>query len=361
MMNDQRIRVCSFFSGIGFLDLGFENAGFEICFVNEYHQPFMNAYQFARRNKKPLMEPVYHNSTIEELVTKRKSAFTKIITEVARTELSMFIGGPPCPDFSVGGKNRGAEGDNGRLSQTYIDLVCKYQPTAFLFENVKGLWRTKRHREFYEALKTKLIARGYVLTERLTNALEFSVAQDRDRIFLLGVKKAFLRKKGFDDLTHFDWTENMQYPNARDLPKKNLLESNILPSPFPQNLTIQYWFEKNKVVTHPNAKHAFIPRAALSKFLNIDEGDDSRKSFKRLHRYRYSPTAAYGNNEVHIHPTQPRRISAAEALAIQSLPRSFHLPNHMTLTNMFKGIGNGVPYLLALGLAKSIKKQLLST
>ena len=94
----------------------------------------------------------------------------------------------------------------------------------------------------------------------------------------------------------------------------------------------------------------------LEKFQTVAEGDVSKKSYKRLHRYRYSPTAAYGNNEVHIHPTLPRRISVAEALAIQSLPKEFCLPPTMTLTDKFKTIGNGVPFLAACGLAKTIQK-----
>lgn len=49
-----------------------------------------------------------------------------------------------------------------------------------------------------------------------------------------------------------------------------------------------------------------------------------------------------------------RRISVAEALAIQSLPASFVLPETMSLTNMFKTIGNGVPYLASKALAQTI-------
>ena len=90
----------------------------------------------------------------------------------------------------------------------------------------------------------------------------------------------------------------------------------------------------------------------------IDEGDDSKKSYKRLHRWRYSPTVAYGNNEVHLHPYKIRRLSAAEAMALQTLPKEFELPDNMTLTNKFKTIGNGVPYLLAAGMAKTIKDYL---
>ena len=78
----------------------------------------------------------------------------------------------------------------------------------------------------------------------------------------------------------------------------------------------------------------------------IEEGDVSRKSFKRLHRWRYSPTAAYGNNEVHLHPYKVRRLSIAEVLAIQSVPPEFELPSNMSLTDMFKTVGNGVPVLM---------------
>ena len=86
----------------------------------------------------------------------------------------------------------------------------------------------------------------------------------------------------------------------------------------------------------------------------IAEGDTTRKSFKRLHRWRYSPTACYGNNEVHLHPYKIRRLSVSEAMAIQSLPREFILPRTMSLSAKFKTIGNGVPYLLSEAIAVTL-------
>ena len=77
-----------------------------------------------------------------------------------------------------------------------------------------------------------------------------------------------------------------------------------------------------------------------------------------MHRWRYSPTAAYGNNEVHLHPYKARRITVSEALAIQSLPKKFIIPADTTLTNMFKTVGNGVPYLAAKGVAETIYKYI---
>jgi len=125
-----------------------------------------------------------------------------------------------------------------------------------------------------------------------------------------------------------------------------------------ENLTVQYWFTKNNVRNHPNSGDIFQVRAGRTKMLQIPEGDTSRKSFKRLHRWRYSPTAAYGNNEVHLHPYETRRLSVSEAMAIQSLPAWFCLPEHMTLTDKFKVIGNGVPYLMALGIARAVNEFL---
>ena len=122
-----------------------------------------------------------------------------------------------------------------------------------------------------------------------------------------------------------------------------------------KELTIQHWFDKNQVLEHPNAEDFFRPKSGLSKMLEIPEGDTSRKSYKRLHRFRYSPTAAYGNNEVHLHPYKARRLSVSEVLAIQSMPPGFCFPKNMTLTDKFKTVGNGVPFLLANGIAESIK------
>ena len=92
----------------------------------------------------------------------------------------------------------------------------------------------------------------------------------------------------------------------------------------------------------------------MEKYITIPEGESRGKSFKRLHRWRYSPTAAYGNNEVHLHPYLPRRISVAVALAIQSLPEWFELPQNISLPSKFKMVGNGVPYLLSYGIASEL-------
>jgi len=365
-------KIFSFFSGVGFLDLGFEKEDFEIVYVNELHKPFLEGYQYAR-NKLGMQVPVYgyHNGSITDFQEPPLRTHLSKLVRQSRVNDSLvgFIGGPPCPDFSIGGKNKGRHGDHGKLSHTYIELICRHKPDFFLIENVKGLWQTKRHREFYDELKLLLKDAGYNTTERLINAIEYGVPQDRERIILFGFRSSLIKTNSHgtdapqsNEIQGFPWLQFVKYPDgaafsyawARTSP---FSEGNQSPCPsnIPQELTVEHWFRRNDVENHENSKHHFTPRAGLFRFLSVDEGDDSRKSFKRLHRWRYSPTAAYGNNEVHLHPYKPRRITVAEALAIQTLPKAFSLPSDMTLSNMFKAVGNGVPYLAARMLARSLR------
>jgi DNA (cytosine-5)-methyltransferase 1 len=342
-------KIFSFFAGSGFLDLGFENSGFNVVYVNELFSPFMAAYRYSR-NVLNLASPEYgyhhgEEADVSKLLESEKEQHLLELVKDSRKSTSLvgFIGGPPCPDFSVGGKNRGEYGDNGKLSASYVELICRCLPDFFLFENVKGLWRTKKHRLFFESLKLQLQKAGYVLTERLINAIEYGVPQDRERIILIGFKRALVDDLGIKLSNRnllpegiFPWIRNILYSKEQvfSLPwsqRHPFRENSILPCPdcILQELTVEYWFTKNDVKNHPNAQQYFQPRAGIKKIASVDEGDDSYKSYKRLHRWRYSPTACYGNNEVHLHPYKTRRISVAEALAIQSLPAQFALPDSL--------------------------------
>lgn len=360
-------KVFSFFSGSGLLDLGFEAEGFDVSFVNEKFTPFLDAYKYTRQQPAltdalnlPDVEATYSNSSIEDILRDPETDnFLELVTLAKQKGLVGFIGGPPCPDFSVGGKNRGAEGEKGQLTKTYVDLICQHKPDFFVLENVKGLMRTKKHKAFLDEQLAQLKKAGYEFRVEILNAISFEVPQDRDRVIILGLlKKRFLGAKKI--LAKLNWGEVYDRETILSMswPKRSkFVEDGYLPPPnnIYLHLTAEHWFKSNDVDNHPNSKHHFIPRAALPKFQVVEEGDTDKKSYKRLHRWRYSPTAAYGNNEVHLHPNKARRLSAAESLAIQSMPKEFVLPPNMTLSNMFKTIGNGVPFLMGRAIARAVK------
>ncbi|HEY9652170.1 MAG TPA: DNA cytosine methyltransferase [Coleofasciculaceae cyanobacterium] len=375
-------KLFSFFAGCGFLDLGFELSGFDIVYVNEIHPSFIEAYRYSRQQLQcPSPQYGYHQGEkgdITQLTQGEQALRLRHLIQDARrsTDLVGFIGGPPCPDFSIGGKNRGSEGDHGQLSACYIELICQQRPDFFLFENVKGLWTTHKHRAFFNTLKYKLQQSGYILTERLINSIEYGVPQNRERIILIGFRDDLIKDKGIRiQQSHKVLPEGVFPWNSQTLYSKEKVFSYPWPSTAPfkadseltcphgivPELTVEYWFKKNDVVNHPNSQHHFQPRSGIKRFASVDEGDDSKKSYKRLHRWRYSPTACYGNNEVHLHPYKVRRLSVAETLAIQSLPKGFALPDTMSLTNMFKTVGNGVPFLASRAIARTILDFLNTT
>lgn len=199
--------IFSFFTGAGFLDLGFESQGFESKLINESHHPFIEGFNHGIDSLGIKSSPSIHHCSISEFVegTSSLPSFSKSSAPLG------FIGGPPCPDFSVAGKQRGRKGDNGKLTGSYAELICRRKPSWFLLENVKGLWRTKKHREFYDEICRNFIANGYCLTHRLVNSLEYGVPQDRERIILLGFKKGILGKRsaGFLSDAEFPWEENL--------------------------------------------------------------------------------------------------------------------------------------------------------
>lgn len=364
-LTSQKIPILSFFTGAGFLDIGFIQAGFDIIWSNEHNQSFVNGYSNG-------MSTLFSNSH-NDLKINTNSIVELGPNQIAkesfhntpRPELFGVIGGPPCPDFSVGGKNRGREGDNGKLSQVYVNRITELQPTFFLFENVPGLFRTKKHREFFEQIMLQLQSR-YFVTYRILNALHFGVPQDRERVFIVGLHRKWARRhlhlKGpAMESFWFPWPYNEKFDNAKkrfSWPEESPFGANpIKPSGIPDELMVNRAIGDFEEISRlPNGLEGFVPKSL--KFPIIDEGDVSRKSFKRLHRYKYSPTAAYGNNEVHLHPFFPRRITVREALRIQTVPDEYELPSDMTLTSKFKTIGNGVPVNMAFVVAQAFANLL---
>lgn len=105
----------------------------------------MDVYKYARQNMN-LKEPRYgyYCGDINDLLKKeKKKELLSYINADRKNEMIGFIGGPPCPDFSVAGKNEGINGDNGKLTNSYKRAILLYEPDFFIFENVKGLWITK--------------------------------------------------------------------------------------------------------------------------------------------------------------------------------------------------------------------------
>jgi C-5 cytosine-specific DNA methylase len=168
--------LLSFFSGAGFLDLGFIGAGFDIAWSLEADAKICDAHNFGMlshfraaklRTKPPIID------FPEAIQNKGPRA---IVREAAGLVFGNgdfgVVGGPPCPDFSIGGKNRGEGGERGRLTRIFVERICELEPIFFLIENVKGLVSTRKHRQFLFGELWKLEEKGYAVDLKLLNALD---------------------------------------------------------------------------------------------------------------------------------------------------------------------------------------------
>ena len=354
--------IFSFFSGCGLLDLGFEDF-FDIKFISDVSQSYLKGYVYAR---KKFQKPEYGmfsgiNGDITNLLKQELSTMQYLLEDCKENYKTVgFVGGSPCPDFSVAGKNKGFHGDNGKLTDSFLQLIVQCKPHFFVLENVKGLVSNPKHNLFYEAVKRQFEIAGYTLSENIISALDYGVPQDRKRIILIGFLNDYLQDHSLS-IDSLNWRTNALY-NSSAFERRcwsitqPFVENSVRECPpnIVKELTAQYWWNKNQVDTHENGKDSFKPRKIQHVLETVDEGDTNRKYYKRLHRWRYSPTVCYGNNEVHLHPYKTRRLSVAESMALQSLPANFTLPPEMSFTDKFKTISNGVPYLAAKAIAGMI-------
>ena len=94
-MEIMQVEIFSFFAGLGLLDLGFENAGFNVAFVNELDQNFLRAYQYARCKNGTTPKYGYNTGDIRTLLNNQvwKNIFNDYSNR--KNKLIGFIGGPP--------------------------------------------------------------------------------------------------------------------------------------------------------------------------------------------------------------------------------------------------------------------------
>ena len=165
-----KLKIASFFSGAGGLDLGFEKAGFEIVYANEYDKAIWETY---RKN--------FPDTQLD-----RRSIIDINVEEVP--DCDGIIGGPPCQSWSEAGAMRGIDDHRGQLFFNFMDILKHKQPYFFLAENVSGML-ADRNSEAFQNIKHRFDDCGYILEAELLNASDFGVPQDRKRIIFVGYRK----------------------------------------------------------------------------------------------------------------------------------------------------------------------------
>ena len=336
----------SLYSGAGGLDLGFFRAGFEPIWANDIDADAVMTY----------------NRTFQGLGAQH----TAVVGDVRRQTLpdrhtaELVIGGPPCQGFSVAGK-MDPNDPRSRHVWDFLGVVRHVDPHAFVMENVMGLAINQRWEGLRQALiETAETELGYRTTLFTLRASHFGVPQNRDRMFLVGIKDGAA-------VTPVPVTADSP-PTVRDALRKlpaygapgndTLCTAKVTPARKPVLRKSPYagmLFNGQGRPLNLDAPATTLPATMggnRTPIIDQDELDSGEPCWVlNYHRHLWAGGAPYKRI-----PKRLRRLTLEEAAAIQTFPPEMQWSGR--LSSQFKQIGNAVPPQLAFHVALSVKAAL---
>lgn len=109
-------------------------------------------------------------------------------------EIDIFVGGSPCQSFSLVGKQRGLSDTRGTLFYEFERLVSQIKPKVFIFENVKAVLSNDEGKT-WETMQNIFDNLGYDWKMQILNAKNYGIPQNRERIFVVGIRKDLDKKE----------------------------------------------------------------------------------------------------------------------------------------------------------------------
>lgn len=308
------MKVCSLFSGIGGIDLGFMQAGFKIVWANEFDRDAARTYR--------------HNFGNEHLVEKdiRKVDVSTI------PDFDVLVAGFPCQPFSILGKQRGFEDSRGMLFYEIERVVKAKRPQVIFLENVANLIEHDDGKTFLTVYNT-LVPYGYSFRYRVMDAIDYgNVPQHRTRIFIV----AFLDN---DKCERFEFPEKI---------KRTAKLNDIINRSEKHDKSYYYtkateYFEKlNKVVKDKQALY------------RIFESGVSAKPYYVCPTLVASMGAFMHRVPVVRDDYGVRMITPYECLALQGFPKDYRFTK-IPMANTYKQCGNSVVVPVIKRIAENIR------
>ncbi|UXO88831.1 DNA (cytosine-5-)-methyltransferase [Bacillus safensis] len=198
-----KFKVMSLFSGIGAFEVALRNIGadFEMVGFSEIDKYAIKSYC------------AIHN--VDESLNYGD------VSKIDKSKLPDFdilVGGSPCQSFSLAGHRKGFEDARGTLFFQYVETLKEKQPKYFIFENVKGLINHDKGNTL-NIMTSAFSEVGYRIDMELLNSKYFKVPQNRERIFIVGIRE--------DIIENDQWFINNTRNDVLSKGKKRLKELKI--------------------------------------------------------------------------------------------------------------------------------------
>jgi DNA (cytosine-5-)-methyltransferase len=331
------LKVIELFAGAGGLALGLEKAGFETIGLVEFDKSAAETLKYNRPNWNVIHDDIANISSqdLEEYFNIKKG------------ELDLLSGGAPCQSFSYAGKRLGLEDTRGTLFYHYALFLEKLQPKMFLFENVKGLTSHDKGKT-YKTILSVFEEEGYEVQSRVLNAWDYGVAQKRERMIMVGIRKDLINNISFE------------YPKAHNY--KPVLRDILLDCP--PSVGAQYGEDKRKIfeLVPPGGYWRDIPEEIAKPYMKStwNMGGGRTGILRRMSLDEPSLTVLTSPSQKQTercHPLEARPFTVRENARIQSFPDDWEFQGGVGA--QYRQVGNAVPVLLAYEIGKKIKESLV--
>lgn len=328
------MKLISLFSGCGGLDLGFEQAGFEIPIANEFDSTIWATYEANHPNTKLLRKDL-----------------RRIDAKEFPNNIDGIIGGPPCQSWSEAGAQRGIKDERGMLFYDYIRVLEEVQPKFFLAENVSGML-SATHSKAVENIVSTFLGCGYDVSITMVNAKDYGVAQERKRVFYVGFRK--------DLNIQFDFPYGSTEDDLKKLTLRDIiwdLQKTAVPAG-PKNYRNPEAVNNNEFFTGTFSP-IFMSRNRVKGW--HEQGYTVQASGRQCQLHPQAPKMVYwGKNDYRFVKGKEhlyRRMTIREIARLQGFPDAFRFIYNNT-NDAYKMIGNAVPVNLAFEIACAIRDTL---
>ena len=371
-MKTNQPTVISLFCGIGGLDLGFVEEGFNIVWANDFLPEAVQSYSLNFSHS-----PVLGNINEIDLASMPNTA-------------DVIIGGPPCQSFSLVGV-RNPDDPRGQLVFRFLQIVKEKKPRVFLMENVPGISSSSINgKNLLEYLTEEFANCGYHVKKLALNANDYMVPQLRKRVLLIGSLDNLINRPDpvafARNCYDIDWHKynigaraaigDLGSPSQRnerssysDFPpssfasimrRKGLETVSLHEMPRMSDTDLRY-----VQCIPPGGNYQDIPNEiATGRVLNFKKTGGRTTTYGRLHpdnpSYTINTYFRRPNVGCNFHYEEARLITPREAMRFQSIPDHFEIVKCSQDTRNSL-IGNAVPPFLARALAWEIKKSLVTS
>ncbi len=305
----------SLFSGCGGSDLGLQAAGVLPIWANDISESACQIYEVVAAKN------VIHPGSIEG-IKKFPNA-------------DILAGCYPCQGYSQGGRRSNSDGINF-LYQHFDRALRQIKPLAFIVENVDGM-RFSQNESLLNNQLIRFRLAGYSVSWQVLNARDYGLAQNRCRLFIVGIRSSERKTFMFPAPTH--GTSSNLHRTMRDViwHLRNAPDGSYNTEPF-------HWYYLSR-----NRRHEWDEQSpcVVAHWRHVGLHPDSIPLVKKgTDRWEF------------VRPGFARRFSYLECAALQGFPNPAAFRVN-TVENRFRAIGNAVPPPLFQAVAKHLVKQLV--